>query len=181
MYIYMYSYKLYSCFIALLIVCIASAQNTSTNDWNPNTKLLDSGTKPHGSFSKSAGGALAHDVKVFYQLLRDKKWHETYMLRAKAFREDILEPDYLATAIKNENTWGLVNYEILSAKFQSSIDSTNIDTAILICKFTELPGREGSYATVYWHLEEGVWKCLSAGPSKMDIFNGTRPPIIDWR
>lgn len=178
----MNKYRLFlSFFIALLIVGVASAQNISTNGWNPNTKLLDSGAKPHGSLAKSAGDTLARDVKRFYQLLRDKKWHETYMFRAKAFREDISESQYLAIAIKNEKTWGLVNYEVLSAKLQSSINSTNLDTAVLICKFTELPGSEDSYATVYWHMEEGGWKCLSAGPSKLDIFDGTRPPIIDWR
>ena len=170
-----------ACVILAAVVSAAYSQETSTNDWNPNTKLLDSGAKPHGSLAKRAGDTLARDVKMFYQLLRDKKWHETYMLRAKAFREDISESEYLAIAIKNEKTWGLVNYEVLSAKLQSSINSTSLDTAILICKFTELPGYEDSYSTVYWHKEEGGWKCLSAGPSKLDIFDGTRPPIIDWR
>jgi hypothetical protein len=128
-----------------------------------------------------AASTLAHDLKRFYQLLRDKQWHETYELRAKAFREDVRESDYLAEAKNAEKHWGLVNYDVLSAGFQNAYGSTNVDEAILICKFTELPDYAVSYSTVFWHKEDGVWKCLSAGPRKLGIFRGTRPPIIDWR
>jgi len=168
------------CLIIGSVLGVAYSQETSTNDWHPNTKLLDLSARRHAQ-SGDIGSTLAHDVKRFYELLRDKKWHQTYELRAKAFREDMLEADYLAEAIKNENRWGLVDYEVLSLGFSNSVDSTNLDQAVLICKFTELPGHEVSYSTVYWHREEGVWKCLSAGPSKLDIFRGLRPPIIDWR
>jgi hypothetical protein len=170
------------CLILSSIVVGAYAQGTSTNDWHPNTRLLDLAAREHDSFEGDAGRTLARDVKKFYELLRDKKWHETYELRAKAFREDMLETDYLAEAIKQENRWGLVNYEVLSLGFQNSIpDSTNLDQAILICKFTELPDNVVSYSTVYWHKEDGVWKCLSAGPSNLSISEGTRVPFIDWR
>ena len=168
------------CVIIGSAVGAAYSQETSTNNWHPNTKLLDLSASWHAQ-SGDIGSTLARDVKRFYELLRDKKWHQNYELRAKAFREDMLESTYLAEAIKYENSWGLVDYEVLSAVFQSAVDSTNLDQAVLICKFTELPGHEVSYSTVYWHREEGVWKCLSAGPSKLDIFRGLRPPIIDWR
>ncbi|HEY5233119.1 MAG TPA: hypothetical protein VIK35_06270 [Verrucomicrobiae bacterium] len=165
-----------------IITIAACSQETNTSDWNPNTKLLDLAAKRHDRFTGDAGSTLAHDVENFYQLLRDKKWHETYELRAKAYREDRLESDYLAEAKKAEKLWGLVNYEVLSVQFQNSIpDATNIDQAVLICKFTELPDNEVSYSTVYWHKEDGVWKCLSAGPVKLEIFEGLRPPVIDWR
>lgn len=128
-----------------------------------------------------AGSTLAHDVKNFYQLLRDKKWHETYELRARAFRNDVLEPDYLAEAKKAEKVWGLANYDVLSVGFRNSMGSTNTDEAVLICKFMELPDHAVCYSTVFWHREDGVWRCLSAGPVKLSILRETRPPIIDWR
>jgi hypothetical protein len=128
-----------------------------------------------------AASTLTHDLKRFYQLLRDKQWHETYELRAKAYREDVRESDYLAGAKKAEKLWGLVNYDVLSAGFENSSDGTNLDQATLICKFTELPDYAVSYSTVFWHKEDGVWKCLSASPRKLGIFRETRPPIIDWR
>jgi len=128
-----------------------------------------------------AESTLAHDLKRFYQLLRDKQWHEAYELRAKAFREVVLETYYLAEVKKADEHWGLVNYDILSVEFSNSIGGTNLDQAILICKFTELPDYAVSYSTVFWHKEDGVWKCLSAGPRKLSIFMGTRPPMIDWR
>jgi hypothetical protein len=170
------------CLIVMSVAIVARSQETNTNDWHPNTRLLDLAARRHDSFEGDAGSTLARDVKKFYELLRDKKWHETYELRAKCFREDMLETDYLAEAIKYENIWGLVNYEVLSLGFQNSIpDSTNLDQAILICKFTELPDKAVSYSTVYWHKEDGVWKCLSAGPSKLSIFTGLRLPFVDWR
>jgi len=169
------------CLIAALGIAAGYSQQINTNDWHPNTRLLDLAAKEHDQFMGDAGSTLAHEVKIFYQLLRDKKWHETYDLRAKAFREDVPESDYLAKAKKGEKLWGLINYEVLSLKFRSSYGSTNVDEAILICKFTELPDTVDSYSTVFWHKEEGVWKCLSAGPIKLSIFEGTRPPIIDWR
>jgi hypothetical protein len=172
------------CLIASSIVVAVFAQETSTNDWHPNTKLLDSIAKQNDPFMDmgDAGSTLARDAENFYQLLHDKKWHETYELHAKAFREDNRESDYLTTAKKIENKWSLVNYEILNVQFYNSYGSTNTDEAILICKFKELRDYEDSYSTVYWHKEDGVWKCLSAGPSKFSIFEGaTRPPIIDWR
>jgi hypothetical protein len=168
------------CLIVASVGAAAFAQETSTNYWHPNTKLLDLAARQHDRFTGDAGSTLAHDVKRFYQLLRDKKWHQTYELRAKVFRKDIPESDYLAEALKAEKIWGLVNYEVLSLQFQNSYGSTNVDEAVLICKFTELPDHADSYSTVYWHKEEGVWKCLSAGPFKLSIFRGTRPPIIDW-
>jgi len=163
------------------VVGSAYSQEASTNVWHPDTKRLDLIARLHDPFTGDAASTLAHDVKNFYQLLRDKKWHETYELRAKAFREDTPESDYLAEAKKAEKRWGLANYDILSVGFRSSPGSTNTDEAILICKFTELPDRAVSYSTIFWHREGGVWKCLSAGPVKLSIFNGTRVPIIDWR
>ncbi len=169
------------CLILSAVGIAAYAQEASTNDWHPNTKLLDLGAKLQHP-SKNAATTLAHDVKMFYQALRDKHWHETYELRAKAYREDVQESNYLARAIEYEKIWSLVNYEVLSITFQNSDPANeNLDTAILICKFTELPDYEVSYSTVFWHNEEGVWKCLSAGPQKLNIFIGTRPPTIDWR
>jgi hypothetical protein len=169
------------CLFLAAVVGAAFAQETSTNNWHPNTKLLDLGAKQNDPFMGDAGSTLARDVKHFYQVLRDKQWKETYQLRAKVFRKDVLESDYLAKAKKAEKIWGLVNYDVLSVKFQSSYGATNVDEAILICKFTELPDYDESYSTVFWHKEDGVWKCLSAGPYKLDIFQGTRLPIIDWR
>jgi hypothetical protein len=174
-------YHLIICLIVSSVVVTGCSQETNTNDWHPNTRLLDLAVRDHDPFTGDAGSTLAHDVKRFYQLLRDKQWHETYELRAKAFREDTPEADYLTTAKKAEKIWGLVNYEVLSVKFQNSPETTNVDEAILICKFTELPDYAVSYSTVFWHKEDGGWKCLSAGPFKLDIFSGTRTPIIDWR
>jgi hypothetical protein len=111
-----------------------------------------------------------------------KNGTKPYELRAKAFRELMPETDYLAEASKYEDRWGLVNYEVLTAGFQNSDPSNQeMDMAILICKFTELPGNSVSYSTVFWHREDGVWKCLSAGPHKLRIFDGIKRPIIDWR
>ena len=168
--------------ICLILASVAGAgytQEPNTNGWHPNTRLLDSVAKHHDL--NGAGSTLAHDVTNFYQLLRDKKWHETYELRAKAFREDMPESDYLAEAKNAEKMWGLANYDVLSVRLLNSYSSTNIDEAILICKFTELPDNTVSYSTVFWHKEDEVWKCLSAGPSNLSIFNELRPPIIDWR
>ncbi len=156
-------------------------QEGSTNSWRPNTRLLDIFARQHDPLTGDAGSTLAHDVKQFYQLLRDKKWHKTYEMRAKVFRKDMPETDYLATAIRSEKLWGLVNYEVLAISIGNSYGSTNADEAVLICKFIELPDYADSYSTVYWHKEEGVWKCLTAGPFKLDIFKATRAPIIDWR
>jgi hypothetical protein len=159
---------------------------TNLFKWSPNTERLDLIAKladegmgdPH---KRDSAITLARDVKKFYQLLRDKQWPETYELRAKAFRKDIPKSDYLAETRKAEKIWGLVNYEVLSVGFSNSLESTNIDQAELICKFVELPDYATSYSTVFWHREDGVWRCLSAGPFKLDIFRGTRPPFIDWR
>ena len=169
------------CLIIASVVVAAHSQETITNDWHPNTRLLDLSAKQYDPIIKDDGITLARDVKKFYQLLRDKRWHETYELRAKAFREDSPETDFLATAEKEGKLWGLVNYDVLSIQFQNSLNTTNMDTAILICKFTELPDYAVSYSTVFWHREDGVWKCLSAGPSKLTIFQGTRGPFVDWR
>jgi hypothetical protein len=166
---------------AALVGCGHDSKGGDTNNWRPNTRLLDEIAKVHDTFMKDDGTTLARDVKRFYELLRDKKWQETYQLRARAFREDFLESDYLAKAKRAEELWGLLSYEVLSVGFQSSQGSTNNDEAILVCKFTELPNSEVSYSTVFWHKEDGVWKCLSAGPIKLDIFRATRPIIIDWR
>lgn len=171
-----------ACVILVSGVGAAYSQETSTNDWHPNTKLLDLAARHPDSFTGDAGSTLARDVKNFYQLLRDKKWHETYELRAKVYREARLESDYLAEAKRAEKLWGLVNYEVLSLQFQKSIPgATNVDEAVLICKFTELPDNAVSYSTVYWHKEDGVWKCLSAGPKNLEIFDGIILPGIDWR
>jgi hypothetical protein len=163
-----------------------ATNSTSVTKWSPNTEKLDLIAKldAQGMGDPRKGDSaitLARDVKKFYQLLRDKQWPETYELRAKAFRHDVLKSDYLAEARKAEKIWGLVNYEVLSVGFSNSLGSTNIDEAALICKFVELPDYATSYSTVFWHREDGVWKCLSAGPFKLDIFRGTRPPFIDWR
>lgn len=154
---------------------------TGTNDWHPNIACLEKAAKYGDPVMRDAASTLAHDVRRFYQLLRDKQWRETYELRAKAFREDVPESVYLAEGRNAEKLWGLSNYDVLSSEFHSSEDSTNANEAILICKFTELPDYAVSYSTVFWHKEEGVWKCLSAGPVKLGIFRATRPPMIDWR
>jgi hypothetical protein len=166
---------------ALFITTAAYSQETSTNDWHPNTKKLDFNAKYPNPRMGDAESTLAHDVKSFYQLLRDKKWHQTYELRAKVFREAVQESDYFAEAINAEKLWGLVDYDVLSVEFRNSIDSTNVDEAILICKFIELPDYAVSYSTVWWHKEDGIWKCLSAGPRKLSIFRETRLPFVDWR
>ena len=169
------------CLIAASVACTAGAQETNRNYWHANTSMLDEGAKHGNPAGMEAASTLAHDLKRFYQLLRDKQWHETYELRAKVFREDVREFDYLAKAKDAENVWGLVNYDVLSGEFRNAYGSTNIDEAILICKFTELPDYEVSYSVVWWHKEEGVWKCLSAGPRKLGIFKETRLPFVDWR
>src|SRR5580704_12419910 len=102
------------CLIVSSFVVTGCSQETNTNDWHPNTRLLDLAAREHDQFMGDAGNTLARDVKNFYQLLRYKNWHETYELRAKAFREDTLESDYLATAKKSEKVWGLVNYDVLN-------------------------------------------------------------------
>jgi hypothetical protein len=173
--------SLAACLIALFVIG-AQAQQASTNSWHPNTKLLGSdASRPPDPFTGDAATTLAHDVKQFYELLRDKQWIQTYKSRAKAFREDISEDQYLAEVKERGELWGLANYDVLSVTFRSSISSTNVDEAILICKFTELPAHSVSYSTVFWHREDGAWKCLSAGPNRLTIFNGTRVPTIDWR
>jgi hypothetical protein len=169
------------CLIAMSVVCAAHSQETSTNDWHANASLLDETAKYADPVMMDAASTLAHDLKRFYQLLRDKQWHESYELRAKAFREVVRESDYLAEAKNAEKLWGLVNYDVLSVEFRSSYGSTNVDEAILICKFTELPDYEVSYSTVWWHKEDGVWKCLSAGPRKLSIFREVPLPFVDWR
>lgn len=163
------------------LVDATHAQEVRTNAWHPDTKKLNEAAKYADPVTRDAASTLAHDVTNFYQLLRDKKWHETYDLRAKAFREDVRETDYLGEATKYEDKWGLVNYEVLSVGFSNTIGSTNVDQAVLICRFIELPDYAVSYSSVFWHREDGVWKCLSAGPRKLGIFRQTRPPIIDWR
>jgi len=167
--------------IIATLVRVSDAQETNTNYWHPNTRLLDEGAKDTDPVTGDSSRTLAHDVKRFYQSLHDKHWDATYQLRAKAFREVVLESDYIQDVKKAEKRWGLVNYEVLDVEFQNSPPGTNIDVAILICKFTELPDYAVSYSTVFWHKEDGVWKCLSAGPQKLSIFRATRPPIIDWR
>src|ERR1017187_7191253 len=95
------------CLIAASVICTARAQETSTNDWHPNTKKLDDNAKHPFPGIGDAESTLAHDVKRFYQLLRDKKWRQTYELRAKVFREAVQESDYFAEAINAEKLWGL--------------------------------------------------------------------------
>jgi hypothetical protein len=164
------NYKSLICGMAILSSVInGCSQETKTNNWNPGVSLLDKNAR-----IDQMGSSLAHDVKAFYQFLRNKDWHETYEGRARAFRHDVLESDYTSTAKKYENSWGLADYEVLSVDFQDS------DVAILICKFIELPDYTISYSTVFWHREGGVWKCLSAGPKKLGIFEKTRPIMIDW-
>ena len=147
----------------------------------PITRRLDESAEHGDPTSKEAASTLARDLKRFYELLRDKKWSETYEMRAGVFRKIVPKSYYLAEAQKAQKFWALVSYEVLSVEFRSFQGRTNIDEAILICKFTELPGRHVSYSTVFWHKEDGVWKCLSAGPRKLSIFNGTTPPMIDWK
>ncbi|HTB82813.1 MAG TPA: hypothetical protein VK742_04095 [Candidatus Sulfotelmatobacter sp.] len=166
--------------ILVSVAVSAYSQEVNTNGWHPDTRRLDSAADYPGPFGDAAS-TLTHDVTNFYQLLRDKKWHETYELHAKAFRHDCPKDVYLAHALRGEKNWGLVNYEVLSLGFDNSLGSTNMDQAVLICKFTELPGNTDSYSTVYWHKEDGVWRCLSAGPDKLSIFHGPRTPIVDWR
>jgi hypothetical protein len=167
------------CLIAASVVCTAVAQETNKYDWHANASILDESAKHADPVTMDAASTLAHDLRRFYQLLRDKQWHETYELRAKVFRKIIRESDYLAEARNAEKQWGLVSYDVLSVQFRS-MGSTNVDEAILICKFTELPDYAVSYSTVFWHKEDGVWKCLSAGPFKLSIFREPTPPTIDW-
>ena len=168
------------CALILLMCCSVGAQIANTNDWHPNTRLLDMTPTSRDANGEYAETSLSRDVKKFYLALRDKQWHDTYMMRAKAFREDMPESEYLEFARKGEKKWGLVNYEVLSLELDS-FQTNDADVAILICKFTELPRKRDTYSTVFWHKEEGVWKCLSAGPRNLIIFDGTRTPIIDWR
>jgi hypothetical protein len=167
--------------IGVLGIGTAYARGADTNEWHPNTELLDLITKRHYPSGEDREKSLALDVETFYIALRDKRWQETYELRANAFREDFSEQEYLAIAKQNETTWALINYEILSVSIQNSAPTSGRDMAILICKFTELPGNKDTYSTVFWHKEAGKWKCLSAGPHNLSIFSGTRPPLIDWR
>jgi hypothetical protein len=181
------------CLIVMSVIGSARAQNTNTNHfqmvqilhantvvpWNPNTRLLDLPAQRQRSFEQDR--ILAIDVENFYLALRDKKWPETYKGRARAFQEDFPATEYLAEAINSGKRWGLANYEVLSATLMNSGPTNDMDVAILICKFTELPLYTDSYSTVYWHREDGHWKCLSAGPHGLGIFGATRPPIIDWR
>jgi len=169
------------CLITASVIRTSNAQRIDNHYWHPNTAILDEAAKYTDPVRGDAASTLEHDLKRFYESLRDKKWHETYILRAKAFQEDVQESDYLEEAEKHGKRWGLANYEILSDTFCNTIGSTNLDEAILICKFTELPDYTVSYSTVFWHKENGIWKCLSAGPINLRIFRGTRPPIIDWR
>ena len=169
------------CLMVSSVVVTGSSQETNTNDWHPNTKLLDLVARQRDPLAGDAGSTLAHDVKRFYELLRDKQWHDTYELRAKVFRELVPESDYLVKAKEGEKRWGLANYEVLSIDLQKCYGSTNVDQATLICKFTELPDHANSYSTVWWHKEDGVWKCLSAGPKNLDIFDGVILPAVDWR
>ena len=154
----------------LLLQVEGACSEQKTSGWHPNIQLLDAAAR-----TSQQASALAGDVKEFYQLLRDKRWHETYVRRAKAFQEDVLESDYIARAEKYESKWGLANYEVLSVEFYDS------DVVLLVCKFTELPDYADAYSAVFWHREGGAWKCLSAGPKKLTIFSGTRPPKVDWR
>jgi hypothetical protein len=167
--------------IAASVVCTADAQETNRNSWHANASILDETAKHADPVMRDAARTLAHDVNSFYQLLQDKQWHKTYELRAKVFRETVRESDYLAEAINAEKLWGLVSYDVLSGEFRNSYGSTNVDEAILICKFTELPDYAVSYSTVWWHKEDGVWKCLSAGPRKLSIFREVPLPFVDWR
>lgn len=167
--------------IAASVVCAADGQIINSNSWHPNTSILDETAKHADPVTSDAARTLAQDLRRFYQLLRDKQWRKTYELHARAFRKDVRESDYLAEAKNAERLWGLANYDVLSAGFRNSYGGTNLDEATLICKFTELPDYAVSYSTVFWHREDGVWKCLFAGPRKLGIFRETRPPIIDWR
>jgi hypothetical protein len=130
--------------------------------------------------SDTNDAALEHDVRTFYKLLRDKQWPAAYDMRAKAFRETCPKAAYLRMAEEEGKDWGLANYEVLSAEMDEEDDSGSY-TAVLICKFVELPGDAVSYSTVYWHNEDGSWKCLNAGPKGMDIFSGGEGPYINWR
>ena len=168
------------CLIMASLVYVGNSQEINTNDWRPDTKNLDFAAKHGDSAAKDRASTLAHDLKRFYQLLRDKQWHETYELRAKAFRKLVPESVYLAGAKKAEKIWGLVDYDVLSVEFQSFEGATNMNQAMVICKFTELPDSAVSYSTVFWHKEDGVWKCLSAGPNKLSIFHAMTLPIINW-
>jgi hypothetical protein len=164
-----------------LITLPVGAQETNGVSWHFNTSVLDDLTKYGRPAAKTAGSTLAHDVKRFYQLLRDKQWQETYELHAKAFREVVSEVYYTTTAKLEAQPWELVSYEVLSCQLRNALGSTNIDEAALICKFAELPYYAETYSTVFWHKEDGVWKCLSAGPHKLSIFNEVKVPFIDWR
>jgi hypothetical protein len=167
--------------IAGLLACSGLSLQADTNSWRANTRKLDESAKVQNPITLDAASTLAHDLKKFYELLRDKKWHETYEFRAKAFREDVSEANYIAEVKEAEKEWGLVSYDVLSVHFVASPGATNIDEAILICRFKELPDNSESYSTVFWHKEDGGWKCLSAGPHKLSAFDGTRPPVIDWK
>jgi hypothetical protein len=167
------------CLITTSFVFAANAQET--NDWHANTSLLDFNAKHGDPAMREASSSLARDVKVFYQSLRDKQWHKSYVMHAKVYRDIVMEPTYLAETIKYENIWGLVNYDVLSIQFRHTYDSTNINEGILICKFTELPDYAVAYSTVWWHKEEGGWKCLSAGPIKLSAFKEIISPFVDWR
>jgi len=120
------------CLITASVVVTGCARETSTNDWYSNTSILEETSKHADPLTRDAASTLVHDLKRFYQLLRDKQWHETYELRAKVFREVVRESDYLAEAKRAEKLWGLVNYEVLSAEFRNAYVGTNVDQAIII-------------------------------------------------
>ena len=176
--------KLYRFPIVILIAAFfagaTECQETHTN-WNPNSKKLAEAAKYADPITMDAASILERDLTRFYELLHDKKWRETYQLRAKAFQEDFPETDYLAAAKKEEKLWGLVSYDVLSVNFETTYGSTNVDQAMLVCKFIQLPHNSVSYAAVYWHRENAVWKCLNAGPNNLSISIGTRIPYIDWK
>ena len=167
------------CLISASVVFTSGAQET--NNWHANTSLLDFNANHGDPAMREAASSLAHDVKIFYQSLRDRQWHKSYVMHAKVYRDLVMEPTYLAETIKYENIWSLVNYDVLSDQFSNTLDSTNINQAILICKFTELPDNEVTYSTVWWHKEDGGWKCLSAGPRKLSVFREMIAPYVDWR
>jgi hypothetical protein len=134
------------------------------NNWSPNTENLELAAADDPSIA-----SLDHDVKHFYELLRNRDWKATYKLRSKTFRKDFPEATYLTLANQEGMQWGLSNYDVLSVKTYNSASAT------IIFKFTELPGPLTSYAAVDWHREEdGVWRCDSAGPDRLTIFIYTR-------
>ena len=132
------------------------------SDWEPKTALLDEipRTDP-----KMIG--FVHDVKAFYENLHNKRWAETYKQRVLDFRRTVPEDVYVKEV--TAHLWQLDDYEVLPP-----IQSYPPNRVVTICRFVEGPIEHISYNNVTWTLEDGVWRCDCAGPTRISLFTWTR-------